>query len=75
MTQIELTNATLKKLTDTALLEPNVYRAIICRSVAPMSRVFEFLARSRQAHRRIAILPTLAEAENWIESQRESEPA
>jgi hypothetical protein len=58
---------------------PNSDRPI-CRAVvaseraAPLKAVLEFINRTRQANRRIAVFPDFASAEKWIAATRDDLP-
>ncbi|MEP6822347.1 MAG: hypothetical protein ABI946_08365 [Chthoniobacterales bacterium] len=74
VTQVELDDNVLAPLIATSLSEDSIFRAIVCRSVAPMAHVLDFIAQARRHHRPVAVFPTRADAERWIELQHANQP-
>ncbi len=75
VTQVEVHDNVLTPLISVSLSEDNIYRAIVCRTAAPMAHVLALIAQARRNHRPIAVFPTRADAERWLEAQHAGEPA
>lgn len=75
VTEVDIDNSVLAPLVSTSLLEDSIFRAIVCRTAAPMAHVLDFIAQARRNHRPIAVFPTRADAERWIEGQHSDQLA
>lgn len=69
VSQVELDDSVLAQIISTSPSGDSIFRAIVCRSAAPMAHVLDFIAQARRDHRSVAVFPTRADAERWIERQ------
>jgi hypothetical protein len=65
----ELSENTVRWMVATSPSHDQVRRAIVCTAPATVARVMEFIARSRDLHRQIAVFPTREQALLWIQSE------
>jgi hypothetical protein len=74
VTEVDIPDGTIAELVATSPSRERAYRAVVCTAPATVQRVQEFIARSRDFNRQIAVFPTLNQAQSWIQSQHTSQP-
>lgn len=75
VTEARVTEAIIARLVATSPNSENpICRAVVASErAAPLKSTLEFINRTRQANRRIAVFPDLHSAEKWIASVRGGE--
>jgi hypothetical protein len=71
VTEANVSAATIENLVETSPFVGDVLRAVVV-SISPkaLTRVLEFVSRTRKFNRRIAVFPDREAAEAWIKSER-----
>jgi hypothetical protein len=70
-TDVNVSEAVMKRWAEDPIMDRSVPHAIVCSDPLVMSRVLEFIRRSRTHLRDASVFPTFDQAADWIREQSE----
>ena len=74
VTEENLSESTVGEMVATSPSGDHVRRAVVCTVPSTVSRVLEFVSKSRELNRQIAVFPTREKAQLWIQSRPRNIP-